>query len=69
MEELKARFLKAYANIPLQMRGEVIAFLDKRLMKEDMRVPITWDVAYLEVQQNTALGEKILRELAGLELI
>jgi len=71
MDELRERFLKVYANLPLPMRDEIILMLDGRLKAGgvDIKSPITWNVAYLEVQQNTELSEKILEELGGLGLI
>ncbi len=62
MEPLKERFLKVYANIPINLRDEII------LVLKDYNT-ITWNVAYLEVKVDTELGGKILKELEALDLI
>lgn len=58
----KERFLKIYANLPLGVRQEIILVLD------DGRT-ITWDVAFIEVGSDTALGKIILEKLKKLEII
>lgn len=57
----RERFLKVYSNLPINLRKEIILVIEDK--------PITWDVAYLEVKNNTALGEKILNKLAELKII
>jgi hypothetical protein len=61
MEPLRERFLKTYANIPLQLRDEIILVFEGD--------PVTWKVAYLEVKANSPLGEKLLQELNQMQLI
>lgn len=56
------RFFKVFSNLPLNLRSEVILVLPEY-------GPITWQVAYLEIKQNTKLGEKIVDKLIQLELI
>lgn len=58
----REKFLKIYANLPLGVRGEIIAVLDDGK-------PITWDVAFLEVDNNTEQSKIILEKLEKLELI
>lgn len=58
----REKFLKIYANLPLSVRSEIIAVL------EDGK-PITWDVAFFEVDNNTKQSEIILKKLQKLELI
>lgn len=58
----KESFLKIYANLPLGIRQEII------LVLEDGR-PITWDVAYIEVKENTPLSAIILEKLENLQII
>jgi len=60
--ESRKKFLKIYANLPLGVRGEIVAVLD------DGR-PITWDVAFFEVDNDAKLSEVILEKLEKLELI
>lgn len=58
----REKFLKLYANLPINLREEIILVLpDKQ--------PITWNVAYLEVNSNTKLGEEILKRLEDLKLV
>lgn len=58
----KEKFLKTYSNLPLGIRQEIVLVLD------DGR-PITWDVAFVEVQADTPLSSQILGKLALLEII
>ena len=60
-DETREKFLKVYANIPLGLRGDIILVIDGK--------PLTWDVAYLEVKENTDLSKKILEDLKNLKLI
>lgn len=59
---LRERFLKIYANLPLNLRDEIILVLPDR-------GTITWDIVYLEVKKNTKLSEKILKMLNELNII
>lgn len=58
----KARFLRVYANLPIASRNEIILVLDDR-------GPITWNVAYLEISQETKLGEIIFKKLVEFNFI
>jgi hypothetical protein len=60
-ENLKQRFYKVFANLPLNLREEVILVVE--------RGPITWQVARLEVDNDTDLGKIILEKLANLQII
>jgi len=62
MELLRESFLKTYANTPINLRNDVILVLGNS-------GPISWNVAYLEVKNNTDLSKKILSELRQLNLI
>ncbi|QQG40337.1 MAG: hypothetical protein HYS81_04885 [Candidatus Aenigmatarchaeota archaeon] len=57
----RERFLKAYANIPLNFRSEAVAMLDGE--------PVSWQVAYIEISNNTPKGKKILKILEELKII
>lgn len=59
---LKEKFIKIYANLPLNVREEIIATLPQI-------GPLTWNSAYLEVIEDSELGKKILEELDELEII
>lgn len=57
----KEKFFKVYANLPLNLREEIILVINDE--------PITWKVAYLEISEDTPLGKRILEKLEALELI
>lgn len=61
MENLKERFLKTYANIPLGSRDEIIVIIDGR--------PISWDAAFVEVKGEGAKAPEILEKLDKMKLI
>ena len=58
----KEKFLKIYSDLPLGVRKEIILVLD------DNR-PITWDVAFIEINNDTPLSKIILEKLEKLEII
>jgi len=60
-EEKREKFLKVYYNLPLKIREEVILDLDGK--------PISWNVAYVEIKDRTAVGEVILQKLAEFKII
>ena len=63
---LKEKFLKVYANIPLNLReGIVIVFEDKDKIKK----PLTWNAVFVEVKGGSESSKKILEDLAELKLI
>lgn len=55
-------FLKVYSNLPLNLRKEVILVLKEK-------GPITWEVAYIEIENKTKLGNIILKKLKELKII
>ncbi len=58
----RENFLKIYSNLPLGVRQEIILVLDGNN-------PITWSVAFIEVQTQTPIGEVILERLEKLGII
>lgn len=67
---LREKFLRAYANLPLNARREIILVLEEENEREDIiKQPITWEVAYFEIRNNTSRSEKILDKLNELKLI
>ena len=60
-ENLKERFLKIYANLPIGVRSEIICVVEDR--------PISWNVAFVEIDQDTPLSKIILEKLNKLNLI
>lgn len=57
----KENFLKIYANIPLNIREEIILVVDDE--------PITWKVAKMEIDNDTKLATEILKKLEELKII
>ena len=60
-EELKAKFMRAYANIPLPLRSEIVVVVDEE--------PISWHVAKIELNNNTLAAPKILSILEKMEVL
>lgn len=58
----KENFLKVYVNLPMKLRGDIVLVLDEK-------GPITWNVAYIEINNETKLGEEIFKRLAELKII
>lgn len=56
-----SRFLAVYANLPEKLRGEIVAVVNEK--------PYTWDVAYLEISNNTSLGKLIYEQLVKMEIV
>lgn len=59
----KQQFLKVYSSLPLGVRQEIVAVLSAPIG------PITWEVAYIEVENDTPLGQEILEKLVNSEII
>ena len=64
----KERFLRVYQNLPLNERKNTILVLEDSREKPEKK-PISWDIAFIEIEQETAIGEKILSKLIKLNLI
>mgnify|MGYP001590421074 CR=1 FL=1 len=61
MNEEKSKFLRIYADIPEELRNDIIVVVDDRTY--------TWNTAYLEIKESTALGNKILKTLMATGII
>jgi len=61
MTVTKEKFLEIYSNMPLGIRKEIIVVIDSK--------PLTWNVAFVEISQDTALGKKILSKIESLGII
>ncbi len=57
----KGKFIKIYSSLPDNIRKEIIVVIDGK--------PYTWDVAYIEVYKDTALGKRIIEKLQKMGLI
>ena len=60
-DELRARFLKAYANLPEPEMEQVVIIIDNK--------PISWNKANKEVSEKTPLGDKILEKMKLLGIL
>jgi len=58
----KGKFTRTYSNLPLVLRQDTILVLEKY-------GPITWNVAFTEVEAKTPIGEEILKKLEKLKII
>jgi len=56
-----SQFLKVYANLPLSQRSEIIAVLDEE--------ELTWNVARIEIANNTKKGKEILDKLVKMGIL
>jgi len=54
----REKFLKIYANVPEDLRGDILVVVDDK--------SYTWNTAYLEIKDNTETGKKILKALEGI---
>jgi hypothetical protein len=61
---MKDKFFKFYANLPLNVRKEVVLDLGP-----DKGGPITWEVVYREISADTDFGKEILVKLTELKFI
>lgn len=59
--DVKALFLKTYANLPRGSREEIIAVVKGE--------PYTWQSAKLEVEQDTVVSKEILQLLVNLKIL
>lgn len=55
------RFFKVYANLPLNLRDEVVLVIDGESM--------TWRVANIEISSETSMGKQVLNKLIELKII
>ena len=55
------RFFMVYSEVPIDERKSVVVVIDNE--------PISWNIAYQEIKNNTERGEKILNILKKLEII
>ena len=57
----KTRFLKIFANLPLGSREEIVVVIDNQ--------PLTWNVARLEIENDTQKGKEILEILIQMKIL
>ena len=56
-----SRFQKVYANLPEKLRNEIVVVMDDK--------PYTWNAVYIELANNTKLGEEMYKKLIEMEII
>ncbi len=54
-------FIKIYSNLPFKVREEIIVVVEGE--------PISWNVAYKEIINNTDKGREIFNKLVSLKII
>jgi len=57
----RAKFLRIYANLPLNQRNEIVVVVDDE--------PMTWNAARVEIENDTEKGKEILQKLVDLQII
>ena len=57
----KEKFLKVYANLPEPEREQIIAVVDNKTY--------SWNVAYMEITNDTPLGKKILKKIESIGIL
>lgn len=62
MNEKKVKFNQVYADLPLGLRRDIVVVLD-------VEGPMTWNSAFVEVYNETEVGEKILNKLSDMGII
>jgi hypothetical protein len=62
MLEGAERFFRAFSNLPVPIRKDII-FVD------ETNGPITWLVAYVEIKDETELGQKILARMSEMKIV
>lgn len=61
-ERKKAQFNKTYANIPLGLRDEIVVILENN-------IPLSWNAAKIEIDNDTDRVDDILDKLSKLGLL
>jgi len=69
-KEDKMRFMNVYQNLPLNERKNTIIVLEEpEINGKNKKEPISWDIAFIEIDQETKTGGIILNKLIKLNLI
>lgn len=61
VEDTREKFLRVYANVPDSLRSDIIAVVNGKTY--------SWNASYIEVKDDTLLGEKILKALEALGVL
>lgn len=57
----KVKFLRIYANLPLNQRNEIVVVVDNE--------PLTWNAAKIEIENDTLKGKEILEKLVKMKIL
>ncbi|MEK7597159.1 MAG: hypothetical protein AAB441_00765 [Patescibacteria group bacterium] len=57
----REKFLRIYANLPLNQRSEIVVVLGDE--------PMTWNATRVEIENDTEKGKEILKKLVDLQII
>ena len=60
-ENGRTKFLKIYANIPEDLRKDIICVVEDKTYN--------WNTSYIEIKDDTLLGKKILKVLEVLGIL
>lgn len=66
-KELTEKFLKVYSNLPLSTREETIVVQEGA--SPEIKEPVSWQVVFFEVKNNTTKSEIFLELLNKMGLI
>lgn len=55
------KFLRIYANLPLNQRNEIVVVVDDE--------PLTWNTARIEIENDTLKGKEILEKLVKMKIL
>lgn len=55
-KDQKAKFLKAYANVPDRLRDDIIVIVEAKTY--------SWNTAYFEIKNSTKLSEKLIKQMS-----
>lgn len=58
----KEKFFKVYANLPVGLRDQVVIVVPEV-------GPLSWNAAYIEINNDTKLGDIIVKKLIELKII
>lgn len=61
LEVLRAKFIRVFSKIPLELRDEIIAVIDDE--------PVTWSVANITIKGRTKNWDKLLKLMDDLKLL
>ena len=61
MADKREKFLKLYADIHEELRRDIVAVIDGKTY--------SWNIAYIEIKDNTELGKKLLKALEDLGIV